>query len=117
MTVYTAYSSPTGFLSQLHGEYVDPAMPFPIPSSMTISASPRMNASGGTGGPYTYSWSITSGTAVINSGANTIQCNISATVQNHSQVSGGIRSVVSDGVSSSTFNSTYTLYYAGGPVP
>lgn len=101
-------------MSQLHGEYVDPFMPPPVPFTRTITTNPRMNVSGGTGGPYTYSWSITSGPAVINSGANTIQCNISATVNNHSQVSGGIRCVVSDGVSTVTFNGTYTLYYSGG---
>ena len=114
ITVYTAYSSPTGSISQLHGEYVDPFMPFPVPSSMSISASPRMNASGGTGGPYTYAWSITSGTAAINSGASSQQCLISATVPNHAYLTGNIRCVVGDGVSSSTFNGTYSLYYSGG---
>lgn len=103
----------SGSLSQLSGEFVDPSMPWPVPGSMTITANPRANPTGGSGS-YTYSWSITSGLAVINSGANTNQCSISALVPNHNMRTGGIRCIVNDGSSSVTLTGTYSLYYSGG---
>lgn len=114
ITVYSSYTAPSGSISQLHGEYVDPYMPFPVPNSMTITANPRANVSGGTGGPYTYAWSITSGPAAIGSGASSQQCSISALVLNHGYTTGGIRCVVGDGISSVTLNGTYSLHYSGG---
>lgn len=103
----------SGNLSQLHGEYVNPTMPLPIPAFRTVTANPRANPTGGSGS-YSYSWNITSGLASITSGASSQQCTISASVPNHSQLTGGIRCIVNDGSTSVTLTGTYSLYYSGG---
>ena len=109
----TNYIPISGSLSQLSGEYRDPSAQPPIPGSRVIITNPRANPSGGSGS-YTYSWAITSGIATITSGASSQQCQISASVPNHSTMTGGIRCIVSDGTSSLTLTGTYRLLYSAG---
>ena len=81
--------------------------------SYQVTGSGTVNVTGGTGN-YTYQWSIVSGGASITGSTTGFGVNVTALVPNHSAVSGVVRCVVSDGVTSVTINGNYTLSYTGG---
>lgn len=81
--------------------------------SALVTASASANVTGGSGS-YTYKWSVTSGYAVISGSTTGRGCTISADVINHTSRTGNLRCVVSDGITSITLNTTYSLSYEGG---
>ena len=112
ITVYTSYTAPSGSIPTISATHRDPTLSRP-PPTFQVGGSGRVNVTGGTGN-YTYRWSIVSGGASITGGTTGVGVSVTATVPNFSTVSGTVRCVVSDGVSSVTINGTYRLTYEGG---
>lgn len=102
----------SGSIAPLLGIEQDLANPRP-PSTSTVYAGGSATVSGGSGN-YTYSWAVTSGEANISGGTAGKGVTIYATVHNWGIVSGNIRCIVSDGSSSITLTTTYSLRYEGG---
>lgn len=82
----------------------------PPPTTMEIHGTSTATAIGGSGS-YTYSWSITSGTARLSGSTTGPTFSINDVVQANSTSSGGIRCVISDGSQTITLNDTYNLRY------
>ena len=112
ITVYSSYTAPSGSITPILAEHRDITNPRP-PASFQVTGSGRVNVSGGTGN-YTYKWSIVSGGGSIDGSTTGYGVNVTAFVPNHGFVSGVVRCVVNDGVSSVTINGNYTLSYTGG---
>lgn len=86
-----------------------PSLP-PPPDRVDLYGTSTATVSGGSGN-YTYSWSITSGTAKVFGSSTGPTFTIYDTVVTNTYSRGNIRCVISDGKTSITRDTTYSLYY------